>query len=135
MNIWSTGSHKDNIDIRREISKLSDDQAIFQLAGILMQASENKTLSKLFMFFNSDRDSLFRFLEIFGGEKVTVPRLNDLIHSLKLIKLIYLYDFKDWSFSNALREAGFEESQRKLLIKQRSDLIESLRKSQADETT
>lgn len=127
MNIWSIDHRSDKNDMKNLIKNLKSDTDLFALAGLILNPNiDSSDTSKLFAILDSE--SLLNLLKIFGGKTVRIPTLDELIEEFKFIKLIYCYDFQNLSFSESMRQAGFDDSERSNLINKRNLLIEKLKK-------
>lgn len=132
MNIWSLDHRSDKNDMKNIIKNIKSDSDLFALAGLILNPDVNSSdISKLFTIVDSE--SLLNLLKIFGGKIIRIPTIDEIIEEFKFIKLIYCYDFQNLSFSEAMRQAGLENSNRVELIGKRNSLLERLKKVYNDE--
>lgn len=126
MNIFNLDQRNANKDMRKIINNIKSDAGLYSLAGIVMGCnSDNDIVSELFSGLGSE--AFMNFINIFGGRTIKVPTIDEVIESLRFIKLIYLYDFEYKSFAESMRSAGYPESMRKELINRREVLLSKVK--------
>lgn len=127
MNIWSVDHRNDKYEMSKIVNSIKEDSDLYLLASLVMRADGiNNSVSGLFNTLNSE--GLLNLIKVYGGKTIHVPTLDDLIESLKFIKLIYCYDFQGTSFSRAIEYAGFKQNQRQKLLEKRSKILDKLSK-------
>lgn len=125
MNLWSTDHRNDRNEMKRIIDTIQSDADLYLLASLVMRATGiNNSVSGLFNILNSE--GLLNIVKVYGGKTVHVPTLDELLESLRFIKLLYCYDFQGVSFSKAMEYAGFKQNQRDELLQRRSVVLERL---------
>lgn len=125
MNLYATSNRADKAEMRRLIERNSQESELFALVSLIFQAlGYSSMVGNLYTILGSE--GLMKLSKAYGGQKLRVPTRDQILRALKLVKLIYCFDFEGKSFSKSMEEAGFQKGDRINCIRERKRIVAAI---------